>query len=121
MGKRVRSGAFLMLLLAVFLGMFAVFGPGVYNDSDQYLKMHIHREPLYPLFLAALRTVFPNGWLIAMGVLQNVFAAVSVCPYSPCFLWNAVKYLRKKRKGNAGRRRFVPFFLHFWFLWPGRR
>lgn len=78
MGKRVRSGAFLMLLLAVFLGMFAVFGPGVYNDSDQYLKMHIHREPLYPLFLAALRTVFPNGWLIAMGVLQNVFAAVSI-------------------------------------------
>lgn len=78
MGKRVRSGAFLMLLLAVFLGMFAVFGPGVYNDSDQYLKMHIHREPLYPLFLAALRTVFPNGWLIAMGVLQNVFAAASI-------------------------------------------
>lgn len=78
MVKRVRSGAFLVLLMAVFLGMFVAFGPGVYNDSDQYLKMHIHREPLYPLFLAALRTVFPNGWLIAMGVIQNIFAAVSI-------------------------------------------
>lgn len=78
MVKKVRSGAFLVLLLAVFLGMFVAFGPGVYNDSDQYLKMHIHREPLYPLFLAALRTVFPNGWLIVMGVIQNIFAAVSI-------------------------------------------
>lgn len=95
MGKRVRSGAFLMLLLAVFLGMFAVFGPGVYNDSDQYLKMHIHREPLYPLFLAALRTVFPNGWLIAMGVLQNVFAAVSI--------WLFAEYIGERFKlGAAG-------------------
>lgn len=95
MGKRVRSGAFLMLLLAVFLGMFAVFGPGVYNDSDQYLKMHIHREPLYPLFLAALRTVFPNGWLIAMGVLQNVFAAVSI--------WLFAEYISERFElGAAG-------------------
>lgn len=88
MGKRVRSGAFLIMLLAVFLGMFAAFGPGVYNDSDQYLKMHIHREPLYPLFLAALRTVFPNGWLIAMGVLQNVLAAVSI--------WLFAEYIGKR-------------------------
>ena len=88
MAKRVRSGVFLALLLAVFLGIFAVFGPGVYNDSDQYLKMHIHREPLYPLFLAALRTVFPNGWLIAMGVFQNIFAAVSI--------WLFVEYTSKR-------------------------
>ncbi|WP_457848586.1 hypothetical protein, partial [Staphylococcus aureus] len=65
--------------------MFAAFGPGVYNDSDQYLKMHIHREPLYPLFLAALRTVFPNGWLIAMGIVQNVFAAVSIWLFAEYF------------------------------------
>lgn len=78
MAKRVRSGTFLVVLLSVFLGMFAVFGPGVYNDSDQYLKMHIHREPLYPLFLAALRTVFPSGWLIVMGIVQNILAAVSI-------------------------------------------
>lgn len=78
MTKRIRSDAFLVLLLAVFLGMFVVFGPGIYNDSDQYLKMHIHREPLYPLFLAALRTIFGGGWLIAMGIIQNVFAAVSI-------------------------------------------
>lgn len=78
MTKKARSGALLLLLLAVFLGMFAIFGPGIYNDSDQYLKMHIHREPLYPLFLAALRGIFQEGWLIAMGIIQNVFAAVSI-------------------------------------------
>ncbi len=78
MAKKVKSGTLLFLLLAVFLGMFAAFGPGIYNDSDQYLKMHIHREPLYPLFLAALRLVFRDGWLIAMGIIQNVLAAVSI-------------------------------------------
>lgn len=66
------------LLLAVFWGMFAVYGPGIYNDSDQYIKMHIHREPLYPLFLAALRGIFGEGWLTAMGILQNGLAAVSI-------------------------------------------
>lgn len=88
MAKRARSGVLLLLLVTVFLGMFAAFGPGVYNDSDQYLKMHIHREPLYPLFLAALRMIFPEGWLIAMGILQNVFAAVSI--------WLFAEYVSKR-------------------------
>lgn len=78
MTKKLKSGGFLLLLLVIFLGMFAVFGPGVYNDSDQYIKMHIHREPLYPLFLAALRSLFGEGWLTAMGIIQNVLAAVSI-------------------------------------------
>ncbi len=44
--------SFLLLaaLLLFFEGMFLIYGPGVYNDSEQYLQMHIHREPLYPLF-----------------------------------------------------------------------
>ncbi|WMC91651.1 hypothetical protein [Kineothrix sp. MB12-C1] len=85
--KKIRSGGILIALLALFLSMFAVFGPGVYNDSDQYLKMHIHREPLYPLFLALLRMVFGEGWLTAMGILQNVLAAVSI--------WLFADYLAK--------------------------
>ncbi len=88
MAKRIRSWVLLWLLLAVFLGMFFVFGPGIYNDSDQYLNMHIHREPLYPLFLAALRVIFKDGWLIAMGILQNTFAAVSI--------WLFAEYMGKR-------------------------
>ncbi len=80
MVKKWKSLVFFLLLCAVFLGMFFLLGPGVYNDSDQYIKMHIHREPLYPLFLALLRTWFPQeeSWLTAMGILQNLFAAFSI-------------------------------------------
>lgn len=78
MAKRLRSAAPLVALLAIFIGMFAAFGPGVYNDSDQYMNMHIHREPLYPLFLAALRALFGENWLTAMGIIQNALAAVSI-------------------------------------------
>lgn len=78
MAKRLRSAAPLVVLLAIFIGMFAAFGPGVYNDSDQYMNMHIHREPLYPLFLAALRALFGENWLTAMGIIQNALAAVSI-------------------------------------------
>ena len=91
MPDKVKSGVLLLLLLTVFLGMFAIFGPGVYNDSDQYLKMHIHREPLYPLFLAALRMIFREGWLIVMGIIQNAFMAVSIWLFaeyiSNCPIW----------------------------------
>lgn len=94
MNKKVKSGALLLLLLAVFWGMFAAFGPGIYNDSDQYIKMHIHREPLYPLFLAALRAIFGESWLTAMGIVQNALAALSV--------WIFAEYLTKR------------FSLHLW-------
>ena len=84
MTERKKRAVSFLPVYAVFLGMFLVFGPGVYNDSDQYIKMHIHREPLYPLFLALLRTLFPGeeNWLTAMGILQNLIAAFSVWAYA---------------------------------------
>ncbi len=84
MTERKKRAVSFLPVYAVFLGMFFVFGPGVYNDSDQYIKMHIHREPLYPLFLALLRTLFPGeeNWLTAMGILQNLIAAFSVWAYA---------------------------------------
>ena len=88
MAKRIKSGILFVLLVAVFVGMFAAMGPGVYNDSDQYIKMHIHREPLYPLFLAALRAMFGESWLTAMGIIQNVLAAFSV--------WTFAEYISKR-------------------------
>lgn len=88
MTKNMKSGGLLIVLAALFLGMFAVFGPGVYNDSDQYIKMHIHREPLYPLFLLCLRALFGEVWLTAMGIIQNLLAAFSI--------WLFAEYMAKK-------------------------
>ena len=65
-------------LLLFFEGMFLAYGPGVYNDSEQYLQMHIHREPLYPLFLWVFRLCTPEHYLVLMGILQNLFMAVSI-------------------------------------------
>ena len=41
---RTKSYLLLAALLLGFLGMLAAFGPALYNDSDQYIRMHIHRE-----------------------------------------------------------------------------
>lgn len=84
----LRSGVLLFLLTALFLTVFTIYGPGVYNDSDQYLKMHIHREPLYPLFLFGLRKLFGEQWLIPMGIVQNILGAFSI--------WLFAEYLTKR-------------------------
>lgn len=69
--------------------MFAVYGVGVYNDSEQYITMHIHREPLYPLFLALFRVFAgPEKGLVLAVIVQNVLAA--------CSIFFLIEYLQKK-------------------------
>lgn len=68
----------LTALLLFFEFMFLVYGPGIYNDSEQYLQMHIHREPLYPLFLQLMRWLLGENYLICMGICQNLFMAVAI-------------------------------------------
>lgn len=85
---RIKSYTILLALLLGFLGMLAVLGPAVYNDSDQYIKMHIHREPLYPLFLWIMRSICGAGWLYPAAVVQNVLAAVSI--------WYFAEHLSRK-------------------------
>lgn len=76
-GKK-KSFCILTGLLIFFLGMLAAYGVGVYNDSDQYITMHIHREPLYPLFLAFFRVICGEGYLTVVAVAQNILAAFSI-------------------------------------------
>jgi hypothetical protein len=68
--------------------MLAVYGVGVYNDSDQYITMHIHREPFYPLFLAFFRVLFGDACLTVTAAVQNILAAVSI--------WVLSEYLAKR-------------------------
>lgn len=69
--------------------MFALYGVGVYNDSEQYITMHIHREPLYPLFLALFRGLAgPETGLILAAIAQNVLTAYSI--------FCLIEYLRTK-------------------------
>jgi len=69
-------------LLAFFWGLLAVGGVGIYNDSEQYITMHIHREPLYPLYLAAFRAVWGEGYLTAAMAGQGILTAVGIAALS---------------------------------------
>lgn len=74
----IKSWCILAALLLFFLGMLAAYGVGIYNDSEQYIMMHIHREPLYPLFLAFFRKICGDGYLTVAAVAQNVLTAVGI-------------------------------------------
>ncbi len=59
-----------------YFGLFLWTGVGIYNDSHQYIAMHIHREPLYPFFLWVLRTMCGEGsYLMVAAVLQNILVS----------------------------------------------
>ncbi len=74
----IKSWCILAGLFIFFGGMLAVCGVGVYNDSEQYITMHIHREPLYPLFLAFFRKLCGDGYLTVAAAAQGVLAAAGI-------------------------------------------
>lgn len=74
----IKSWCMLAGLLLFFWCMLAVYGVGVYNDSAQYITMHIHREPLYPLFLAFFRALCGDGYLSVAAAAQGALAAVGI-------------------------------------------
>ena len=76
---KTKNKRFIILLIcsAIFYGaMFLLFKVGVYNDSQQYIDMHIHREPGYSFFLWLIRQVVGDLehslWVAA--ILQNILA-----------------------------------------------
>lgn len=74
-----RSGRSLYISLfcflsAFFFGMLIIWGVPMYNDSKQYLDMHVHREPVYPLFLWVMRLIAGENSLILAGVVQCMLA-----------------------------------------------
>ncbi len=78
-GNRKRPWFIFIGLLLFFLGMYALYGVGIYGDSEQYISMHIHREPLYPLFLALFRAVAGDAAGLELAVIvQNILAACGI-------------------------------------------
>ena len=70
-----RNCVVFMINLIVFGSMALISGLGMYGDSGQYLEMHSHREPLYPLLLWLIRCVSGSMFEPVVLVVQTVFAA----------------------------------------------
>ncbi len=76
--EKKRALCILAALLVFFMTMLAACGVGVYNDSEQYITMHIHREPLYPLFLWCFRGVIGEGYLPVAMAVQGILTAFGI-------------------------------------------
>lgn len=76
-GMKISIASIITVLL--FAGLWLFGETGIYNDSNQYIAMHIHREPAYSFFLWVFRSLLgENGYLGAVRFLQNILAAFSV-------------------------------------------
>ena len=78
--RKWKKFPFSWLLPVLFFAALWVFGTTrIYNDSNQYIAMHIHREPLYAFFLWIFRSLFgETKYLDIVRFLQNGLAAFSV-------------------------------------------
>lgn len=81
----------LIVLLSslVFYLFFAFYdGAVIYPDSASYIEMSFAREPFYPLFLAFLRSISPQNYLLYTVIFQSLLMAF--CS------WLLANYLSKK-------------------------
>ena len=78
--RKWKKFPFSWLLPVLFFAALWLLGTtGIYNDSNQYIAMHIHREPLYSFFLWIFRRLFgETKYLDIVRFLQNGLAAFSV-------------------------------------------
>ena len=78
--RKWKKFPFSWLLPVLFFAALWLLGTtGIYNDSNQYIAMHIHREPLYSFFLWIFRSLCgETKYLDIVRFLQNGLAAFSV-------------------------------------------
>ena len=78
--RKWKKFPFSWLLPVLFFAALWLLGTtGIYNDSNQYIAMHIHREPRYSFFLWIFRSLFgETKYLDIVRFLQNGLAAFSV-------------------------------------------
>ena len=84
--RKWKKFPFSWLLPVLFFAALWLLGTtGIYNDSNQYIAMHIHREPLYSFFLWIFRSLFgETKYLDIVRFLQNGLAAFSVIWLAEC-------------------------------------
>ncbi|MDO4332385.1 MAG: hypothetical protein Q4C58_06800 [Eubacteriales bacterium] len=83
--KKKRVSLLYLAPVLFFAGLWLMGETGIYNDSNQYIAMHIHREPLYPFFLWIFRTLLgEENYLETVRFLQNAIAAFSVIWLTAC-------------------------------------
>ncbi len=74
LGRKIKTVDIVVLsVLAIYF--FAILisdGVRMYNDSEQYIVMHVRREPLYPVFLWIIRQVSGDIWLTVTGIVQTL-------------------------------------------------
>ncbi len=69
----------LIVCLTFYLVLCFVFGVQLCADSNGYIRMDSAREPVYPLFLWTLRSIFGESrYLEVVILLQNLLMGVSV-------------------------------------------
>lgn len=79
----------LAVCLIFYVAMCLIYGPQLGADSNGYIHMISAREPVYPLFLKAFRTVFGEAhYLYAVAFAQNLLMAFAV--------WYLTMYLKRK-------------------------
>lgn len=78
-GRKTEISPVFLIPALFFAGLWLFGETGIYNDSNQYIAMHIHREPLYPFLLWIFRSLLGEGkYLETVRALQNLFAAFAV-------------------------------------------
>ena len=73
-------GTFVLLSIVVFMGLYLYSGVHICADYQQYLEMHINREPGYPMFLLLLRTIFGGNeiYFSVAAIVQSIFIALAI-------------------------------------------
>lgn len=89
-----RIFSFIMLGITLIFYLFFAFYDGavICVDSPSYITMNLSREPLYPLLLAAFRTVFSRDggefYLTVVAFFQSILAAFAG--------WSLADYIYRK-------------------------
>ncbi len=83
----------LLVLAAYFVIIYLLNGVGIYNDSDQYIRMHMRREPAYPVFLYLIRSLVPSFWMQCTVWIQTALVIASS--------YHFIRYVSDRFKLNA--------------------
>lgn len=94
--SKSRRDTFFLSAMLIFSAIFYLFfafldGPYLSPDSETYIAMSLHREPLYSLFLALMRALFgpdPEKYLMGAIIIQSLLTAVAA--------WSIPAFLYKK-------------------------